>query len=311
MNFLSSLEKQSKPFWIVAGFALIGGVGILDFLTGYELAFSLFYLIPVALIAWLTSRRLGIVVCSGTVFVLYAMILKDVLPAALGHILVASFLSLVSAIVWFIADIAAGSLYSHPFIYVWNTLIHLSFFVITALLLSTLRKVLEREREIAHIDYLTGAINSRLFYDFAQMEIDRIQRYEHPFTLAYIDLDNFKVVNDSFGHSVGDQALRTVVSATKKYLRKTDVVARLGGDEFVLLLPETNQESARVVLSKIQSGLLEEMRQNNWPITFSIGVLTCSAAPHTTDELVRMADELMYSVKHNGKNGIKYSVYAG
>jgi diguanylate cyclase (GGDEF)-like protein len=281
MNFLSSLEKQSKPFWIVAGFALIGGVGILDFLTGYELAFSLFYLIPVALIAWLTSRRLGIVA------------------------------SLVSAIVWFIADIAAGSLYSHPFIYVWNTLIHLSFFVITALLLSTLRKVLEREREIAHIDYLTGAINSRLFYDFAQMEIDRIQRYEHPFTLAYIDLDNFKVVNDRFGHSVGDQALRTVVSATKKYLRKTDVVARLGGDEFVLLLPETNQESARVVLSKIQSGLLEEMRQNNWPITFSIGVLTCSAAPHTTDELVRMADELMYSVKHNGKNGIKYSVYAG
>ena len=218
MNFLSSLEKQSKPFWIVAGFALIGGVGILDFLTGYELAFSLFYLIPVALIAWLTSRRLGIVA------------------------------SLVSAIVWFIADIAAGSLYSHPFIYVWNTLIHLSFFVITALLLSTLRKVLEREREIAHIDYLTGAINSRLFYDFAQMEIDRIQRYEHPFTLAYIDLDNFKVVNDRFGHSVGDQALRTVVSATKKYLRKTDVVARLGGDEFVLLLPETNQESARVVL---------------------------------------------------------------
>ena len=281
MNFLSSLEKQSKPFWIVAGFALIGGVGILDFLTGYELAFSLFYLIPVALIAWLTSRRLGIVA------------------------------SLVSAIVWFIADIAAGSLYSHPFIYVWNTLIHLSFFVITALLLSTLRKVLEREREIAHIDYLTGAINSRLFYDFAQMEIDRIQRYEHPFTLAYIDLDNFKVVNDRFGHSAGDQALRTVVSATKKYLRKTDVVARLGGDEFVLLLPETNQESARVVLSKIQSGLLEEMRQNNWPITFSIGVLTCSAAPHTTDELVRMADELMYSVKHNGKNGIKYSVYAG
>lgn len=281
MNFIASLEKRSKLFWIIGGFALIGGVGILDFLTGYELAFSLFYLIPVSLVAGLTSRRLGILA------------------------------SLASAFIWLIADVAAGNSYSNPFLYAWNTLIRLSFFVITVFLLSTLRRALERERELARTDYLTGAVNSRLFYDLVQMEIDRFQRYKHPFTLAYIDLDNFKTVNDQFGHSMGDQVLRTVGSSTKKHLRKTDVVARLGGDEFALLLPETNQESARVAISKLQGDLLEEMRQSNWPITFSIGVLTCSAAPHATDELVRMTDELMYSVKLNGKNAIKYSTYAG
>jgi len=281
MIFLAGLEKRSKFFWTMAGFALIGGVGILDFLTGYELAFSLFYLIPISLVVWLASQRLGILA------------------------------SLASASVWFTADIAAGNFYSHPFLYAWNTFIRLSFFVITAYLLSTLKRALEYEKESARTDYLTGAANSRLFYDLVQMEIGRFKRYERPFTLANIDLDNFKTVNDQFGHSVGDKVLRAAVCSARKYLRKTDVVARLGGDEFALLLPETDQESARVALAKIQNGLLEEMQQGNWPITFSIGVLTCSAAPDTTDELVRMTDELMYAAKRDGKNAVKYSTYTG
>jgi diguanylate cyclase (GGDEF)-like protein len=219
--------------------------------------------------------------------------------------------SLAGAIVWFWADVASGHPYLHPLIPVWNTIIRLGFFVIITLLLSALRRATERERDLARRDNLTGAVNSRFFYDLAQMEIDRFQRYEHPFTLAYIDLDNFKAVNDRFGHPAGDQVLRIVVSSARKYLRKTDVFARLGGDEFVLLMPETDEESARVALSKIQDGLMEEMRLGDWPITFSIGVLTCRVAPHTTEELVRMSDELMYSVKRDSKNGIKYSTYAG
>jgi diguanylate cyclase (GGDEF)-like protein len=176
---------------------------------------------------------------------------------------------------------------------------------------SALKSALEREKELARTDYLTGAVNSRLFFELVQMEIDRSQRYEHPFTLVYIDLDNFKAVNDQFGHTTGDLVLRAVVSYAKKYLRKIDVIARLGGDEFALLLPETNQESAGVALTKLQGGLLEEMRQNNWPITFSIGVLTCNVAPLKSDELVKMADELMYSVKRGSKNAIRYSTYTG
>ena len=279
LNFLASLEKRSKLFVLALGFALIGAIGILDFLTGYEFAFSLFYLIPISLITWLTGRRLGIVA------------------------------SIVSTVVWIISDVAAENPYSHPVIYGWNTLMGLGFFVIVTLLLSTLRSALEHEKELSRTDYLTGAMNSRVFYDSLQKEINRSQRYKNPLTIAYIDLDNFKTVNDELGHATGDQVLSFVVNQVRKHLRKTDVVARLGGDEFALLLPETKQESAQVVLSKLQRDILAGMQQNNWPVTLSIGVLTCIDAPHSTDETIRIVDDLMYSVKRGSKNGIKYATY--
>lgn len=281
MNILENLERSSLPFKISLVFLLVGAVGIFDFITGYELAFSLFYVIPIFLVTWLIGRWVGIIA------------------------------SLASAFVWLGADVAAGNPYSHPLIPIWNMLIRLSFFVTITLLLSALRSAIEREKELARLDSLTGALNSRFFYELAQMEIDRSQRYKHPFTLAYIDLDNFKTVNDQFGHLTGDHVLRTVVSYAKQHLRKIDVVARLGGDEFALLLPETGQESARIALCKLQSGLLEEMQQNSWMVTFSIGALTCTDVPPTIDELVKMADTLMYSVKRDGKNAIQYATYKG
>jgi diguanylate cyclase (GGDEF)-like protein len=281
VDFLVDSENRTKSLLVFVGFALIGVVGIIDFLTGYELAFSLFYVLPISLITWHTSRWFGL---AG---------------------------SLVSAVVWLGADLTSGHFYSHPLIPIWNTLIRLAFFVIITFLLSALRKAIQREGELARTDYLTGAVNSRFFYELAQMEMNRLRRYQHPFTIAYLDLDNFKIINEQSGHTIGDEVLRTVVSSAKTTLRRTDVVARLGGDEFALLLPETDQESARVVLPKIQGSLLEEMRQKHWPITFSIGVLTCRAVPPTADDMVRLADSLMYSVKQESKNGIKYSTYAG
>jgi diguanylate cyclase (GGDEF)-like protein len=90
---------------------------------------------------------------------------------------------------------------------------------------------------------------------------------------------------------------------------ETDVVARLGGDELALLLPETKQESLQAVLSKLQHDISAGMQQSNWAVTLSIGVLTCTNAPHTTNEAIRAANDLMYSVKHGSKNGIKYAYY--
>lgn len=281
MNILIYLEKQSKSSLVFTGFLLIGMIGFIDYLTGYEFAFSVFYILPIYLVTWVTNQQFG-----------YAA-------------------SITSATVWLVADIATGHPYSHPLIPIWNTLIRLIFFVIITFLLSSLRSSLQREKELSHTDYLTTAANSRHFYEIAQMEINRFQRHQHPFTIAYIDVDNFKTMNDQFGHAKGDQVLQTVVSFVKKKTRKTDVVARLGGDEFALFFPETDQESARIIFTKIHSALSEEMQKNNWSITFSIGVLTCRIAPDTIDELVKMADELMYSAKSDGKNTIKYSMYAG
>ncbi len=281
MNLLASLETQNKPKILFLGLVLTCVIGITDYLSGNELSFSVFYVLPISLIAWFTNKRYG-----------------------LG-------ISLISALVWLIAEIATREPYSSSLIPVWNTLIRLTFYVIITLLLSALREAVKRESELARIDYLTGAVNLRFFTNLAQMEIDRFQRYQHPFTLAYMDLDNFKTVNDKFGHAAGDQVLRTVASAVKGRMRITDIFARLGGDEFVLLLPETNQDSARSAVSKIHNGLMKEMKCNGWPLTFSIGVLTCEVAPPSTSALVKMADELMYSVKHEHKDAVKYSVFAG
>ena len=92
-------------------------------------------------------------------------------------------------------------------------------------------------------------------------------------------------------------------------LRRTDTVARLGGDEFAFLLPETDQKAAKAAISKIHSGLLEEMETKRWPVTFSIGVMTFNNPPGSADEAVKLADDMMYLVKSQGKNATNFSSY--
>ena len=278
MNFLENIEKQNKSFIIAIGYIIIGVLGIIDTLTGKELDFSLFYVIPILIVTWHTGLGLGIV------------------------------FSLISALVWLLSDVLSGHV-TLLSIYAWNTLIRLGFFLTIAFLLSRLLTVLEHEREIAHTDYLTGALNSLFFYNVLQMEINRCLRYKNFFTIAYIDLDNFKTVNDEFGHATGDEVLCFFVNQIKNSLRKADVVARLGGDEFALLMPETTQKSAQVVLSKLQHNILAGMQKNNWPVTLSIGVLTCIDTPPTANEAIKKVDDLMYSVKKSSKNNIKYATY--
>ena len=207
MNILANLENRTRIFQFGLGLTLVFAIGILDLLTGYELSFSIVYVIPISLITWIANKRLGILV------------------------------SFASALVWYAADLISGHTYSSHFIPVWNTVIRLSFFVIISMLLSKIKSAMEKEKEYARTDGLTGAYNSRFFYELVAMEIMRLQRYDHPFTLVYFDLDNFKSVNDQFGHIAGDRVLRNVVSCIKTNLRKTDVIARVGGDEFALLLP--------------------------------------------------------------------------
>ncbi len=278
MSLLAFLERQrKKPLPIIGGFVAVPIVGYIDYLTGYERAFSLFYLAPISFVAWLTGRSLGFAI------------------------------SVFSAVTWFVADVTAGHLYSRPEIYLWNTLIRLGFYVVVVLLLTALRKALDRERELSRVDDLTGAVNSRFFISLVEMEIARARRHRRPFTIAYIDIDDFKGINDRFGHSTGDRLLRAVGEHVKACIRETDVAARLGGDEFAVLLPETSDEAAPVIISKIQKELMRCMLQNGWPVTFSIGAMTCAGAPCTTDEVMKLADDLMYSVKRKGKNGIAYS----
>jgi len=171
-----------------------------------------------------------------------------------------------------------------------------------------LRVSLRREHELARMDALTAVPNRRAFYEVLQRERHRLERSGRPLTLAYVDLDNFKEVNDNFGHMAGDSVLTTVASVMSRSLRKADVVARLGGDEFAIMLPETNVEAARQVATKIHLRLMEAMEHNGLPVTFSVGVVTFTVALGTVEDLLQKADELMYSVKIHGKSNVRFEV---
>jgi diguanylate cyclase (GGDEF)-like protein len=171
------------------------------------------------------------------------------------------------------------------------------------------RDMLTNEKILARTDPLTGAKNLRAFSELVEYDMLRSQRDRSPFSLAYLDLDNFKQVNDICGHSAGDELLTAIVSNIVANLRKTDVVGRLGGDEFAIFLPDTDQPSAQVVLQKVSQELTKLMVNAECPTTFSMGVLTCAGGIHSLDKLINYADTLMYEVKHSGKNNIRYATY--
>jgi diguanylate cyclase (GGDEF)-like protein len=126
-----------------------------------------------------------------------------------------------------------------------------------------------------------------------------------------MDIDDFKMVNDHFGHSTGDILLRSVVETISSNIRVSDIVARLGGDEFAILMPETGHESAQAVISRVQRNLLDIVQRNGWPVTFSIGVVTCISPPDSIEEVLKKADDLMYLIKNKSKNMIGYEVSGG
>ena len=176
---------------------------------------------------------------------------------------------------------------------------------------SALRKsqeaALAAERRLARVDPLTGLANRRAFYEGAELERKRSLRHSRPLSVAYIDLDNFKQVNDQMGHDVGDELLAQIGSLLQNRLRAEDLTARMGGDEFAILLPENNYESACIAVHKTHRMLTEMAKDNRWPVTFSIGMVTFAPPPGNIEDMLRAADDLMYTVKHNGKNSVATS----
>lgn len=280
-RLLSTPEKGSTLFWVIVGIVSIGLLGILDYLTGIEFTFSLFYLAPIILVTWFTDLKVGI------------------------------FMSLLSALVLSSAEIAAGQRYTHVIIYFLNTLVRALFYTILIYFVVELKKSQRKEQLAARTDFVTKLANRRYFDELLETEVERIRRYPHPITVVYMDMDNFKLVNDLFGHEIGDEVLRSIASELKAELRTTDTIARLGGDEFALLLPSTRQADAQVIIQRVRTHLAEAMRRRDWPVTFSMGAVVCQGPPFSAKSLIDMADELMYEVKNSTKDGILCAAWDG
>jgi diguanylate cyclase (GGDEF)-like protein len=259
---------------------LIVLVGWIDWVTGREIAVSIFYLAPVLLVALYGSAT-------------------SVLLA-----------SLLAAGAWTWADHAAGSAYSHELIGYWNGAVRLGFFLVVGFTVARLRVLQARERLLARTDPLTGLLNRRAFLEALEHELARARRSKRPFSLALLDLDGFKSINDRLGHAVGDAVLTTVATSLRQNLRDIDTLARLGGDEFAALLVWADAPGAAATLRRATDALHDELEARGWEVSASIGATTCTDAGDANAEaLLHRVDELMYRAKSGGGGRVEYGSF--
>jgi diguanylate cyclase (GGDEF)-like protein len=167
---------------------------------------------------------------------------------------------------------------------------------------------MEREGRLARTDEVTHIANRRAFEEAADRELERARRQGRPVTLAYLDVDDFKRLNDRYGHAAGDEVLERVGAALRCGTRRIDTAARLGGDEFGLILPDTSEVAARALLERLRASVGTASAGRGGPVTLSIGAVTFEAAPASVPEMVARADAAMYAAKRAGKGWIRIEV---
>lgn len=171
--------------------------------------------------------------------------------------------------------------------------------------LEDLRKLEKKIKHITHHDYLTGLPNQNSFNDQLDLTLTKAKRKKQLIALMYLDIDNFKNVNDTLGHAIGDKLLHACANRLKQCLRSSDVVARFGGDEFILLLDDIKEVQDAVVISnKILQAMRQPFNLGNKPvnITTSIGIAFLRDFDISTDDFIKQADQALYISKNSGRN---------
>jgi diguanylate cyclase (GGDEF)-like protein len=277
----SYILNQDRKRWLVFGVISLLLVTAADHATGFKIQLTLLYALPILMLTWATNRLFG------------------------------ALLSVVACFSWAIVDVTAGRTFGNSNLLYWQWSACLLGFLLLVFGLTALRHMLEEAHFQSRKDTLTGLVNKGGFYQIVGTEMEMCRRYHRTLSIAYIDCDNFKIVNDKHGHHVGDELLRVVSTTMQRKLRSSDLPGRLGGDEFAVMLPETTAEACRMVVEMLQQRLLQEMAEHEWPVTFSIGIATFTRMPPSIEDMVRQADKLMYAVKHTSKGAIKQEVFAG
>ncbi|TXJ06747.1 MAG: GGDEF domain-containing protein [Acinetobacter sp.] len=266
---LLTTSVLARRFIILVVIAILGWI---DLATGYEYSFSVFYLLPVSMAAWYDHYKaaiLTIMVCGTT---------------------------------WLIADFNAGHHYSNKIIPFWNGLVRMGFFSIVAFLLFKIRRNWNEMKKMAMKDQLTSLDNSRAF-EIEYRILRKISfRKDLSFAVAIVDLDGFKAVNDTFGHSKGDEVLVRFAQLLKQANRNTDVVARLGGDEFAMILLDVNEHTVQDYETRLRQLFQSSGLKQSYGVDFSMGIMILNELPKNMEQATQLADRLMYQSKAQGKS---------
>ncbi|GLS91943.1 GGDEF domain-containing protein [Psychromonas marina] len=168
------------------------------------------------------------------------------------------------------------------------------------------QKTLKHQSQQLHVDFLTKIPNRAAWSERLQIEYTRYKRYEHPLTIAVIDIDKFKVINDTFGHLAGDKVLNVIAQTLQKLVRNTDFIARFGGEEFALLLPEITNQQSQIALEKLRCAIKNipfKFKKQSISITISIGC-TSFQKEDDIESAFERADQALYHAKSNGRNRV-------
>jgi len=172
----------------------------------------------------------------------------------------------------------------------------------------TERKQLENKLErLATIDELTQVYNRTKFQEVIKSELERAKRYNHPLSMLMFDIDHFKAINDTYGHSVGDYVLQTLAQIAKENLREIDYLVRWGGEEFIIIAPETDLGRAKALAERIRTAIENYRFDQAGKITISFGVTEFKESD-TEDTFIRRADDAMYKAKEKGRNRVEVNV---
>ncbi|HLV20087.1 MAG TPA: GGDEF domain-containing protein [Polyangiaceae bacterium] len=282
-------SQAAEPLRVAAAIAVVLLVGWIDWKTDNDVSLSLFYLVPVAAAARFCR-----------------------FSSAIG-------ISIIAGAAWFAADLAVRR-ESEMLISVWNSATRLVLFVALAWLVAVLKQerdrlrqiarrlegALAREQRLARTDALTGLPNSRAFLDALRREVARSERDARVLAVAYIDIDNFKLVNDEYGHAEGDELLRKLAQALVECIRAGDVPGRLGGDEFAVLFIDISPESAERVAQRYLERVAQIAEQ--YPgsqLGASVGIVASRGSLADAEALLTAADAAMYEAKAAGKGSIR------
>lgn len=269
----ASFLKKAVIFGLSSLAAIL--IGYIHMLTGKELALSLFFLIPIVTATWHTGTLSGVIMAVLSIFI------------------------------WLLADLSMLDSYSAKWLPFVNEILRLTVFLFIVFILHRMKAMIVIHKNLSILDSLTNLLNRRGFNIEGFKEIERSRRTGNPFSIVYMDIDNFKGINDSLGHHTGDAVLVNVARILKSRLRNMDIVARLGGDEFLIMLPRTSGKSAEQAIAKLKKSLDETMQRNNWNVSFSFGIASFSRGiPESVLIALSAADSLMYKAKNSGKDKI-------